>query len=83
MSDLAGLIAARSLLVINGSRDQLLLFSVPLRAIRENLDVTAHMDDAVNSLRIVPAADKSVRAAQVDTLSDVSISERVEAAPAS
>jgi hypothetical protein len=34
------------------------------------------MDDAVNSLRIV-------RAAQVATLSDVNVSERVEAAPAS
>jgi hypothetical protein len=41
------------------------------------------MDDAVNSLRIVLATDKSVRAAQVDTLPDVNVSERAEAAPAS
>jgi deoxyinosine 3'endonuclease (endonuclease V) len=31
------------------------------RAIRENLDLTAHMDDAVNSMRIVAAADLSFR----------------------
>jgi predicted dehydrogenase len=32
-----------------------------LRAIREDLDLSAHMQDAVNSLRIVLAADESVR----------------------
>ena len=32
-----------------------------LRAIREDLDLSDHMDDAVNSLRIVLAADESVR----------------------
>jgi predicted dehydrogenase len=31
------------------------------RAIRENLDLNQHLDDAVNSLRIVLAADQSVR----------------------
>ena len=31
------------------------------RAIRENLDLTAHLDDAVNSMRIVAAADQSFR----------------------
>ena len=39
-----------------------------LRAIREDLDLTAHMEDAVNSLRIVLAADKSVRTGQIVTL---------------
>ena len=32
-----------------------------LRAIREDLDLNAHMNDAINSLRIVLAADESVR----------------------
>jgi len=31
------------------------------KAIRENLDLTAHLDDAVNSMRIVAAADRSFR----------------------
>lgn len=39
-----------------------------LRAIVEDLDLTAHMHDAVNSLRIVLAADESVRTGQVVTL---------------
>ena len=39
-----------------------------LRAIREDLDLTDHLSDAVNSLRIVLAADQSVRTAQVVTL---------------
>jgi predicted dehydrogenase len=39
-----------------------------LRAIRENLDLSAHMHDAVNSLRIVLAADESVRTGQVVAL---------------
>ena len=41
-----------------------------LRAIREDLDLTAHMNDAVNSLRIVLAADESVRTGQVVTLTE-------------
>lgn len=36
-----------------------------LKAIRENLDLTDHLEDAINSLRIVLAADKSVRTGQV------------------
>ena len=32
-----------------------------LRAIREDLDLTSHLDDAVNSMRIVAAADRSFR----------------------
>lgn len=36
-----------------------------LRAIREDMDLTDHMNDAVNSLRIVLAADESVRTKQV------------------
>jgi predicted dehydrogenase len=36
-----------------------------LRAIREDLDLAGHMADAVNSLRIVLAADESVRTGQV------------------
>jgi hypothetical protein len=36
-----------------------------LRAIRQNADLTDHMQDAVNSLRIVLAADESVRTGQV------------------
>lgn len=39
-----------------------------LRAIQQDLDLTAHMDDAVNSLRIVLAADQSVRTGQVVAL---------------
>jgi predicted dehydrogenase len=36
-----------------------------LRAIAENLDLSDHMGDAVNSLRIVLAADESVRTGKV------------------
>jgi predicted dehydrogenase len=36
-----------------------------LRAIRENVDLSDHMADAVNSLRIVLAADESFRRGQV------------------
>jgi len=36
-----------------------------LKAIRENLDLTDHLEDAINSMRIVLAADKSVRTGQV------------------
>ncbi len=39
-----------------------------LRAIRDDMDLTDHMNDAVNSLRIVLAADESVRTKQVVTL---------------
>jgi len=39
-----------------------------LRAIQQDRDLTAHMSDAVNSLRIVLAADKSFRTGQVVTL---------------
>ena len=39
-----------------------------LRAIRENVDLSLHMADAVNSLRIVLAADLSFRRGQVVTL---------------
>ena len=35
---------------------------------RQNVDLTDHMQDAVNSLRIVLAADQSVRSGQVVTL---------------
>ncbi len=36
-----------------------------LKAIRENIDLTDHMEDAVNSLRIAFACDQSVRSRQV------------------
>ena len=36
-----------------------------LRAIREDLDLTAHMNDGVNSLRIVLAADESIHSGEV------------------
>jgi predicted dehydrogenase len=36
-----------------------------LRAIREDLDLTEHLNDAVNSLRIVLASDESVRTGEV------------------
>jgi hypothetical protein len=39
-----------------------------LRAIRENLDLSDHMADAVNSLRIVLAADESFRTGRVVAL---------------
>src|SRR3954452_24383471 len=39
-----------------------------LRAIREDLDLSAHMQDPVNSLRTVLAADESFRKGQVVTL---------------
>ena len=39
-----------------------------LRAIDEDLDLTAHMNDAVRSLRIVLGADESVRTGRVVTL---------------
>jgi predicted dehydrogenase len=39
-----------------------------LRAIRGDVDLSDHMQDAVNSLRIVLAADESVRTGQIVTL---------------
>jgi predicted dehydrogenase len=39
-----------------------------LKAINENLDLTDHMDDAVNSLRIAFACDESVRTGKVVVL---------------
>jgi predicted dehydrogenase len=45
-------------------REQLFL----LNAIRNNVDLSDHMEDAVNSLRIVLAADESVRTKKVVTL---------------
>ena len=39
-----------------------------LRAIREDLDLSSHLADAVNSLRIVLAADESVRRGEVVSL---------------
>lgn len=39
-----------------------------LKAIRENVDLTDHMEDAVNSLRIAFACDRSVKSGQVETL---------------
>jgi predicted dehydrogenase len=39
-----------------------------LRAIQHDVDLTDHMNDAVNSLRIVLAADESIRTKQVVTL---------------
>jgi hypothetical protein len=39
-----------------------------LRAIQQDVDLTNHMNDAVNSLRIVLAADESVRTGQIVAL---------------
>lgn len=39
-----------------------------LKAIRENIDLNDHMEDAVNSLRIAFACDKSVRTGEMVTL---------------
>jgi predicted dehydrogenase len=39
-----------------------------LRAIQQDVDLSDHMQDAVNSLRIVLAADESVRTGQIVTL---------------
>jgi len=39
-----------------------------LKAIAEDLDLTEHLADAINSLRIVLAADESVKTGQVVTL---------------
>jgi predicted dehydrogenase len=45
-------------------REQLVL----LDAIRKNVDLTKHMEDAINSLRIVLAADESVRTKKIVAL---------------
>jgi hypothetical protein len=39
-----------------------------LHAIHEDLDLTRHMDDAVQSLNICLAADESIRTGQAITL---------------
>jgi hypothetical protein len=39
-----------------------------LQAIVEDRDLTGHMNDAINSLRIVLAADESIRTKQVVSL---------------
>jgi hypothetical protein len=39
-----------------------------LRAIQQDVDLSDHMSDAVNSLRIVLAADESVRTGQIVAL---------------
>lgn len=36
-----------------------------LNAIKEDIDLTAHMDDAINSMKIVAAADKSFRTGEI------------------
>jgi hypothetical protein len=41
-----------------------------LKAINEDLDLTVHLADAINSLRIVLAADESVKTGQVIVLGD-------------
>ena len=43
------------------NREQLLF----LAAIRQDLDMEAHVQDAINSLKIVLAADESVRSGEV------------------
>jgi hypothetical protein len=45
-------------------REQLFL----LNAIRKNVDLEDHMNDAVNSLRVVLAADESIKNKKVVTL---------------
>jgi predicted dehydrogenase len=42
-----------------------------LRSIQEDLDLSAHWHDAVNSLRIVLAADKSIRTGQTVLLNNM------------
>jgi hypothetical protein len=39
-----------------------------LKAIKENIDLTDHMNDAVKSLKIVMAADRSIHEGQVVSL---------------
>ena len=40
-----------------------------LKAIREDLDLTQHLDDAINSLKIVLAADQSFKTGETINLS--------------
>ena len=47
-------------LVLDRDREQAFV----LKAIREDIDLSRHMDDAVQSLRICLAADESVRTGQ-------------------
>ena len=47
-----------------------------LRAIQQDVDLSDHMADAVNSLRIVLAADESVRTGQVVTLESVGVASK-------
>jgi hypothetical protein len=47
-----------------------------LKAIDENLDLAGHVSDAVKSLRIVLAADESVRTGRVVTLDARGLSRR-------
>ena len=42
-----------------------------LKAIRDNLDLTEHMNDALNSLKIVLAADRSVRSGEIVDLCEI------------
>jgi hypothetical protein len=39
-----------------------------LKAIREDIDLSSHLQDAVNSLKIVLAADESIRSGQTINL---------------
>ena len=39
-----------------------------LKAIKENIDLTEHMNDAMKSLKIVLAADRSIHEGQVNSL---------------
>ena len=39
-----------------------------LKAIKENIDLTDHMNDAVKSLKIVLAADRSIHEGHVNSL---------------
>ncbi len=48
-------------------REQLYL----LKAIQEDLDLTVHWQDAVNSSRIVLAADESIRTGKTVEITDV------------
>jgi len=41
---------------------------VLLNAIRRNVDLSDHMEDGINSLRIVLAADESIRTKKIVTL---------------
>lgn len=68
-----------ALLSMSGEPDHQMLCDLEqayvLKAIRENIDLTRHMDDAVQSLKICLAADESVRTGRAVRLAP-SISER-------